>query len=115
MSGLGFYELDLKELGIASVENRNILYHYPPFPQPSNSIVKLKVFWDIKAPFTSDDIHIYNLNGEKVNTENQIRIEKEDINSGHIIWDNSNHQPGIYFVKIKHGTETRFEKIMVIH
>ncbi len=101
----------------SSVENkveRNYLYVHPPFPQPSNRQVKIKVFWDIKQPFTIDDISIYSLNGKKINTYNQLRIEKVSVNSAYIIWGNESQEPGIYIVKIEHGTETRFEKILII-
>ena len=115
MSGLGFYELDLKELGIASVENRNILYHYPPFPQPSATEVNIKSFWDSGViDFTADDIEIYNINGEKINTKDKIKIRKEAQNIGTIIWDNSGVEPGIYIMRTKHGTETLITKIMVV-
>ncbi len=115
MGSLGFYELDLKELGIASVENRNILYHYPPFPQPSTTSVNIKTFWDAGViNFTEDDIEIYNLNGEKLITKDKIKINKEAQNIGTITWDNSGVEPGIYIMKTKHGTETLITKIMVV-
>lgn len=111
----GFYELDLKELGIASVENRNILYHYPPFPQPSTTSVNIKTFWDAGViNFTEEDIEIYNLNGEKLITKDKIKINKEAQNIGTITWDNSGVEPGIYIMKTKHGTETLITKIMVV-
>ena len=115
MGSLGFYELDLKELGIASVENRNILYQYPPFPQPSTTSVNIKTFWDAGViNFTEEDIEIYNLNGEKLITKDKIKINKEAQNIGTITWDNSGVEPGIYIMKTKHGTETLITKIMVV-
>ncbi len=114
-SGGDLYELDLeKDLGITlSVERKNYLWHYPPFPQPSNNLVKIRTIWDSVIPFTEDDVEIYNLNGVKINTQGKLRIEMETKNTGFIVWENGSEQTGIYIVKTKHGTETRFNKIMI--
>lgn len=114
-SGGDLYELDLeKDLGITlSVERKNYLWHYPPFPQPSNNLVKIRTIWDSVIPFTEEDVEIFNLNGVKINTQGKLRIEMETKNTGFIVWENGSEQTGIYIVKTKHGTETRFNKIMI--
>jgi len=117
-SGGGIFHRDLEELGITltsveKTEQRNYLYTFPPFPQPTKQEVKISTYWDSALPFTADDVEIYNLAGIKINTENKLSINKETNYKGHIIWDTSGEQAGIYIVNIKHGTETRMQKVMV--
>jgi len=116
-SGGGIFHRNLEELGITllveKTEERNYLYTFPPFPQPTKQEVKISTYWDSALPFTIDDVEIYNLAGIKVNTTNKLSIKKETNYKGHIIWDTSGEQAGIYIVNIKHGTETRTQKVMV--
>ncbi len=116
-SGGGIFHRNLEELGITllveKTEERNYLYTFPPFPQPTKQEVKISTYWDSALPFTIDDVEIYNLAGIKINTENKLSINKETNYNGHIIWDTSGEQAGIYIVNIKHGTETRTQKVMV--
>ena len=114
----GAYYKPLSELGIdytsvEKTENRNYLWTNPPYPQPSNNQVKVEVYWDSNLPFTSEDVEIYNLTGIKINTFDQLNIIKESTWKGNIIWDASNQNPGIYIMKITHGTETRTRKILI--
>ncbi len=99
---------------VQKTEKRNYLWTYPPYPQPTNNIVKIDTYWDSALPFTEEHIEIYNLTGIKINTTNKLSIQKESNYNGQIIWDASNQQPGIYILKINHGTETRVRKIMVV-
>jgi photosystem II stability/assembly factor-like uncharacterized protein len=115
----GIYTLPLSELGIEyttveKTEKRNYLYTFPPFPQPTKQEVKISTYWDSALPFTVDDVEIYNLAGIKINTTNKLSINKETNYNGHIIWDTSSEQAGIYIVNIKHGTESRTQKVMVV-
>lgn len=114
-SSYGFYTIDLDELGIiTSVEKRNALYQYPPFPQPSINEVYIRTLWDShEINFSIDDVEIYRLNGEFINTKGKLSIVKDAQNKGNIRWDNSGEKPGIYIVKTKHGTETLITKIMI--
>ncbi len=111
--GLPLSELGIEYTSVEKTEKRNYLYTFPPFPQPSKQEVKISTYWDSALPFTIDDVEIYNLAGIKINTENKLSINKETNYNGHIIWDTSGEQAGIYIVNIKHGTETRTQKVMV--
>jgi photosystem II stability/assembly factor-like uncharacterized protein len=117
-SSRGIFHRDLEELGITlsvqKTETRNYLWTNPPYPQPTNSIVKVETYWDSGLPFSEKDIEIYDLTGIKINIENTLSIQKESIYKGHIIWDASSYKTGIYIMKITHGTETRVRKIMVV-
>ncbi len=113
----GIFELDLLEdlnIKLSVIETRNILAQYPPFPQPSNYEVRIRTIWDSVLPLTSDDVEIFNIKGEKLDIKNKLSVEKETKNTGYIVWDNSNEEPGIYVMKTVHGTETRITKIMII-
>ena len=99
---------------VQKTEKRNYLWTEPPYPQPTNNIVKIDTYWDSALPFTEEHIEIYNLTGIKIKTENTLSIQKESVYNGKIIWDASTQQPGIYILKINHGTETRVRKIMVV-
>ena len=117
-SSSGIFHRNLDELGITlsteKTETRNYLYTFPPYPQPTNNIVKIDTYWDSALPFTEKDIEVYDLTGVKIKTENTLSIQKETNYNGKIIWDASTQQPGIYILKINHGTETRIRKIMVV-
>lgn len=113
----GIYKLNLNEIGInmssvESIESRNYLYVYPPFPHPTNKEIKINLYWDNYINFNLDNIEIYNLNGFKIDTQNTIFIEKESLYNGQIIWDLSKYQPGIYLIKINYGTENRVVKVI---
>ncbi len=98
---------------VESTESRNYLWTNAPYPQPTNTKVKVDIWWDSQLPINTDDIEIYNLQGVKVSTSDQLNITKESNWNGNIIWDASNQNPGIYLMKIKHGTETRTRKIII--
>ncbi len=99
---------------VQKTETRNYLWTYPPYPHPTNGIIKVETYWDSALPFTEKDIEIYDLTGVKINTENTLSVQKESNCNGKIIWDASNYKTGIYIMKITHGTETRVRKIMVV-
>jgi hypothetical protein len=109
--------LSLEELGIeyTSVENtekRNYLYTHTPFPQPTRGEIKIKTFWDSGVSFSPDDVNLYDINGSLIDIID-FKIINDTYNTGHIIFDTSNLNPGVYFVKINHGTEMKVCKILV--
>ena len=96
-----------------SVEVRNYLYAYPPFPIPAKNYVKTLIYWDLSLDIDKDEIAIYNIYGEKIEGRERIRIDKKNINGGYLVWDCSDVESGIYFIKISHGTKTLYLKVMV--
>ncbi len=106
-------DFGIEYTSVERTEDRNYLWTNPPYPQPSNNQVKVEVYWDSGLPFTSDDVEIYDLTGVKININGQINVKKENNWKGNIIWDASNQNPGIYIMKITHGTETRTRKILI--
>lgn len=110
--------LDTLSNNISSVlkveRDRNYLYTYPPFPHPSKGIIKIKTYWDQNLPFSTDDLEIYNISGQLVKTNNSLQIEYINNYSGYVVWDVSSFNNDIFFIKIKHGTEVKFIKILVL-
>ncbi len=96
-----------------SLELGNYLYVYPPFPLPASDEIRVKLFWDTSLEMAPDNISIYNIFGEKIPADNQIRIDKLNMYSGYLKWDCTSAPNGIYLIRIKHGTRTRLVKVIV--
>jgi len=114
---LGIYTIPLEDLGIEytsveDTERRSYLYTHPPFPQPTRGEIKIKTFWDSGVSFSPDDVNLYDINGSLIDIVD-FKIINDTYNTGHIIFDTSSLNPGVYFVKINHGTEMKVCKILV--
>ena len=117
-SNQGIWYTDLSNLGLltSTVEKeieRNYIYTYPPYPNPANSQINVLTYWDINLPMKESDISVYNLNGVKLDTKDKINIIKQADYYGIVTWDCSGEQPGIYIVRIAHGTEEKAVKVIV--
>lgn len=119
--GVGtLYTLSLSDLGIEytsveKTEDRSYLYTYPPYPHPTNQELNIKFYyWNNFSPFTASNIEVYNINAEKLDISNEINIVKTGVNEAKIIWNVSNQKAGTYFIKINYGTETKFQKVLII-
>lgn len=114
------YTLSLSDLGIQyksveKTEDRSYLYTYPPYPHPTNQELNIKFYyWNNFSPFTASNIEVYNINAEKLDISNEINIVKTGVNEAKIIWNVSNQKAGTYFIKINYGTETKFQKVLII-
>jgi len=112
----GIYYVTLEDLDmnlkVENTEKRNYLYTFPPFPQPTRGEIKIKTFWDSGVSFTQDDVNLYDINGSLIDIID-FKIVNDTYNTGHIIFDTSNLYPGVYYVKINHGTEMKVCKILV--
>ncbi|TAL71036.1 MAG: T9SS type A sorting domain-containing protein, partial [Bacteroidetes bacterium] len=95
------------------VEVQNYLYAYPPFPMPAKNYIKTLIYWDLSLDIDKDIIEVYNIYGEKLEGRERIRIDKQNQYSGWLVWDCSDVESGIYFIKINHGTRTIYLKVMV--
>ncbi|OGU12405.1 MAG: hypothetical protein A2X61_04595 [Ignavibacteria bacterium GWB2_35_12] len=95
------------------IEVQNYLYVYPPFPIPAKNYVKTLIYWDLSIDIDKDEIAVYNIYGVKIEGKEKIRIDKKNSYSGWLVWDCSDVESGIYFIKINHGTKTKYIKVMV--
>jgi Secretion system C-terminal sorting domain/Leucine Rich repeats (2 copies)/Leucine Rich Repeat len=108
--------INVLTVGIAvEEEDRNLyyLYNFPPYPQPASSEVKIPIYWRLGNPINSDNIKIYNNMGVEIIQENKIKIEESTSINGEVIWDASGVDSGIYFLEIRHGTSTKYVKILL--
>ncbi|MBI5324012.1 MAG: hypothetical protein HZB41_01810 [Ignavibacteriae bacterium] len=95
------------------IEVQNYLYAYPPFPMPAKNYVKTLIYWDMSLDIDKDEIVVFNIYGEKIEGREKIRIDRQNLYSGWLVWDCSVVESGIYFIKINHGTRTIYLKVMV--
>jgi len=114
---MGLYNLKLNN-NPASVEDfqtedMNYLYSYPAYPMPASNEVRTLVYWDMSFDTEYYDIAVYDLLGNKISDANSIRIEPQTAFSGNVVWNCSGVEPGIYLMRIKHGTEAKTIKVMV--
>ena len=110
------YELNFSELDIeyTTVETRSYLYLKIPYPQPSDNIINLKFYyWDESLVFNSENVELYDINSNKIDLNKILTIIKIGLNESKIELDVSKLNFGIYFLKIKYGTEIKFKKIII--
>jgi Secretion system C-terminal sorting domain/Leucine Rich Repeat len=113
---LSSHTINVLTVGIATEdEDRNLyyLYNFPPYPQPASSEVKIPIYWRLGNPINPDNIKIYNNMGVEIIQENKIKIEESTSINGEVIWDASGVDSGIYFLEIRHGTSTKYVKILL--
>ena len=112
------YWLKISSLDTTSVEENeieelNYLYAFPPFPIPAKNYIKTLIYWDLSLDIDKDEIAVYNIYGEQICGRERIRIDKKNSYSGWLVWDCSDVESGIYFIKINHGTRTLYLKVLV--
>ena len=96
-----------------AVDQDNYLYHYPPFPNPAKTHVRTKLIWDTWTEIKLNDVEIYNVYGEKVNTKDKLQLERLEAYSGYLYWNCTNVKNGVYIILIRHRAKTRTAKVMV--
>jgi len=107
----------LKPLEPMNVEDEkligNYLYAYPPYPLPAKDYVSSEIYWDTKLDINSADMSVYNLFGDKICGKEKISLQQKTIWSGTVTWDASSAPPGLYLLRIKHGTKTETIKMLI--
>jgi len=96
-----------------NIEDINYLYTMPPFPNPSTNTITTKIYWDSSIDINLENIGIYDIMGNKIIANDNIRLEKLNNYSGNLIWDTSNQPKGTYLLKIQHGNNTKSVKVVV--
>jgi photosystem II stability/assembly factor-like uncharacterized protein len=113
----GVYKAKLSDFGITGVEEKTetepYFYSYPPYPLPAINEVQSLIYWESDFEINTDESMIYNIYGEKIDSKGKISLNKLTPYSGHLIWDCSNVEPGIYIIRVKHGTGFNTIKVMV--
>jgi photosystem II stability/assembly factor-like uncharacterized protein len=110
------FELDLLndlDIKLSTFKKSDAVEQLIPYPQPSNSFVKIRIKSDMSLSFLIENVKIFNVKGEKIDITNSIYIEKETEKDRIIIWDNSKVEPGIYLMYLDNVKETKMTKIMI--
>ncbi len=97
----------------SKIEAMNYLFSYPPYPMPATNEVRSLIYWDTSIDIDEKNIAVYNIYGEKVSTEEQIKIDRLTGYSGNLVWDCSGVPAGVYLINIKHGTQNQTIKAIV--
>jgi len=113
----GVWKAKLSDFDNISVEDEkligNYLYAYPPYPLPAKDYVSSEIYWDTKLDINSADMAVYNLFGDKICGKEKINLQQKTIWSGTVTWDASSAPPGLYLLRIKHGTKTETIKMLI--
>jgi hypothetical protein len=88
-------------------------YSYPPYPLPAKNEVRALIYWETDYDINTDESEIYNIYGEKIDSKGKISLNKITPYSGYLIWDCSNVEPGIFIIRVKHGTGFNTIKVLV--
>ena len=113
----GVYKAKLSDFGITDVEEKieiePYFYSYPPYPLPAKNEVRSLIYWESEYEINTDESEIYNIYGEKMDSKGKISLNKLTSYSGHLIWDCSNVEAGIYIIRVKHGSGFKTVKVLV--
>ncbi|MCX6156247.1 MAG: hypothetical protein NT007_19015 [Candidatus Kapabacteria bacterium] len=74
----------------------------PPYPIPSSSIIKAKLYWGDQFDISQADINIYDIKGDKIEGKLNITISNCQQYSCDLQWDCSSVQAGTYFIIINY-------------
>ncbi len=91
----------------SATEVKSYLYSTPPYPLPATNEVRSFIYWDPSYDIDAGRISVYDIYGAKVSGRGDITIDKQSSYNGYLIWDCSGAVSGIYFIHIKHGTNSR--------
>lgn len=114
----GIYYINLKEFEnkVLSVEipsSRNYLYTMQPYPLPGINEISIPLYWDINIDFSIKNVSIFDLNNNRLKLhEGELKLIKNEVHNGNIVWDCTYRPSGIYFVVISHGTESKLVKVL---
>lgn len=83
-----------------------------PYPNPSNNIIKSKVYWNYSINTDNLNYSIYDLNGNELKNI-QVDFNVLDETSGVLKWYCTNYKKGIYFINIKYGNISKTVKVIL--
>ena len=95
------------------IEEETYIYTMPPYPNPTQSEVTAKFYWDSRIDIDNSEIAVFDLNGNKVSGKENLSLEKLNEWSGNIKWNCTGVPSGTYLIKIQHGNNTKSVKVLV--
>jgi hypothetical protein len=113
LSGIGIDTSIIIKVEDSKIEERTYLYIYPPYPVPAKNSVRSLIYWDPRIEIDDDDIGVIDVSGNKIEGKEHITIDKLTPYSGFLTWNCAGVAPGIYFVHIKHGNNSRIMKVVI--
>ncbi len=97
----------------AETEEPTYIYIYPPKPVPSTSHVRALIYFDPRIVFDLNKVGVTDVNGSKVEGNENISLERLSPYSGYLNWNCSRVGNGVYFIHIRHGNNARVVKVIV--
>ena len=106
--------IDTTELKVVDTElGIDYLYAFPPKPLPAKKSVRTLIYWSTNIKFDINEIIVVDINGYVVSHKDQISIDPLTSYSAYLKWDCSGVIPGIYLIKIRHGSQSSSIKVVV--
>ena len=104
---------ELSITGITENETEIIPYFYNslPYPQPTNSLVSTKVYLDKAISITKRNIKIFDVYGTQVEKGDNVEISGNNWPTT-LTWDSNSQPPGVYFIVVDYGENTKAIKVM---
>lgn len=104
---------ELTKTGITEndIEVPPYFYNSSPFPQPTSSLVTTKVYLDKAFKLSKSSIKIFDVNGTQVEKGDNVEISGTNWPTT-LTWDSGNQPPGIYFIVVDYGDNSRAIKVI---
>jgi hypothetical protein len=82
------------------------------YPNPAKEKVTANIYWDKTLDINNAVIGIYDIYGNKIESQENIEIIQESDWTGKLTWNCSGVPTGTYFIRIQYGTEDRVVKLL---
>ncbi|MFY8161749.1 MAG: T9SS type A sorting domain-containing protein [Candidatus Kapaibacteriota bacterium] len=114
-----YYKLSLKYDDEVSVEDNfqieddTFIHTAEPYPNPTNNVITVPVYWGKGISITKENIEIYDVMGNFIQSNDNLKFENFSDYRGFIYWNTTNVPKGTYLIKIQHGNNTKTVKVVV--
>lgn len=98
---------------VESVDETSYIVTLPPYPNPTQNEVTAKFYWDNRINIEKSEIGVFDLNGNKVSNNENLNLEILNEFSANIKWNCDGVQSGTYLIKIQHGNNLKYVKVIV--
>ncbi len=95
------------------VEEYTFIQNAEPYPNPTNNKITVPIYWGKGISITIENIEIYDLMGNLIPSNDNLKFENFSDFRGFIFWNTTNVPKGTYLIKIQHGNNTKTVKVVV--